>query len=98
VRVLCNNRPDERWAGTMPARVRHAIYDLEIDPALPWVLRTPPHTSSTEAIAMLFGRLSKDAAWMTPYLGLSARDARAAADGTQTAFSRVCSSSPGGCS
>ena len=61
VRVLCNNVPNERWMGTMLHEFGHAIYDLEIDRALPWVLRAPPHMSSTEAIAMLFGRLSKDA-------------------------------------
>src|SRR5262245_49536374 len=86
VRVLCNVRPDERWAGTMLHEYGHAIYDLEIDRRLPWTLRTPPHASSTEAIAMLFGRLSKDQRWLVPYLGLSKREAKAIETATKTAF------------
>jgi peptidyl-dipeptidase A len=64
----------------------HAIYDLEIDRRLPWALRTPPHASSTEAIAMLFGRLSKDEGWMVPYLGLGRAEAQAVEASTKTAF------------
>jgi peptidyl-dipeptidase A len=82
VRVLCNNVPNERWMGTMLHEFGHAIYDLEIDRGLPWILRRPPHMSSTEAIAMLFGRLSKDATWLTKSLGLApaaAKDVEAAA-------------------
>jgi peptidyl-dipeptidase A len=86
VRVLCNNVPNERWMGTMLHEFGHAIYDLEIDRALPWVLRRPPHTSSTEAIAMLFGRLSKDPAWLVPVLGLSPQDAREVAAVAGAAF------------
>lgn len=87
VRVLCNNVPNERWAGTMLHEFGHAIYDLEIDRGLPWVLRRPPHMSSTEAIAMLFGRLSKDPAWLVPVLGLSAGEAREVAAAARPAFS-----------
>lgn len=87
VRVLCNNRPDERWAGTMLHEYGHAVYDLEIDRALPWMLRTPPHMASTEAIAMLFGRLSKDEAWLVPFLGLSKPDAARISEAVRVAFS-----------
>ena len=45
VRVLCNNVPNERWTGTMLHEFGHAIYDLEIDRRLPWVVRKPPHMS-----------------------------------------------------
>lgn len=85
VRVLCNNVANERWAGTMLHEFGHAIYDLEIDRRLPWVLRRPPHMSSTEAIAMLFGRLSKDPAWLSAALGLPAAKADAAAAAARTA-------------
>jgi peptidyl-dipeptidase A len=37
---------------------------------LPWVLRQPAHTLSTEASAMLFGRLSRNAAWLAAYAGM----------------------------
>jgi peptidyl-dipeptidase A len=87
VRVLCNNVPNERWMGTMLHEFGHAIYDLEIDRALPFVLRAPPHMSSTEAIAMLFGRLSKDASWLAPMLGLSTAEAKEVEASARLAFS-----------
>ena len=64
VRVLCNVRPTERWMGTMLHEMGHAVYDKYIDPQLPYLVRTPSHTLSTEAMAMLLGRMSKNAAWL----------------------------------
>jgi peptidyl-dipeptidase A len=64
VRILLNLRPNERWMGTTLHELGHAVYDAGIDPALPWLLRRPAHTVTTEAMAMLFGRLSKSADWM----------------------------------
>ena len=87
MRVLCNVVPNERWMGTMLHEFGHAIYDLSIDRELPWVLRKPPHTSSTEAIAMLFGRLSKDPTWLGPVLGLPAPEAKDVAAAAAAAFS-----------
>ncbi len=87
VRVLCNNVPNERWMGTMLHEFGHAIYDLEIDRKLPWILRRPPHMSSTEAIAMLFGRLSKDASWLTPHRGLAPAEAKRGGEAARVAFS-----------
>ncbi|MHC4629128.1 MAG: gluzincin family metallopeptidase, partial [Planctomycetota bacterium] len=37
----------------------------------PWLLREPAHSFTTEAIAMFFGRLSRNAAWMQEMLDLS---------------------------
>jgi peptidyl-dipeptidase A len=64
VRILLNLRPNERWMGTTLHELGHAVYDDGIARDLPWVLRRPAHTLTTEAIAMLFGRLSRDAAWL----------------------------------
>ncbi len=64
VRVLCNNIANERWAGTMLHEFGHAAYDLGVDRDLPWVLRRPAHSFTTEAVAQLFGRLTKDAGWL----------------------------------
>jgi peptidyl-dipeptidase A len=64
VRILLNLRPNERWMGTTLHELGHAVYDEGISPRLPWMLRRPAHTLTTEAIAMLFGRLSRDAEWM----------------------------------
>jgi peptidyl-dipeptidase A len=64
VRILLNLRPNERWMGTTLHELGHAVYDTGISRDLPWELRRPAHTLTTEAIAMLFGRLSRDAEWM----------------------------------
>ena len=60
VRVLANCEPGTRWLGTMVHELGHAVYDLAIDAELPWLLRSPAHTFTTEAIAMLHGRLVRD--------------------------------------
>src|SRR5262245_5882541 len=78
IRVLCNLQPSEYWMGTMLHEFGHAVYDQGIDRGLPYLLREPAHTLSTEASAMLFGRLSKNAAWLTRYAGVPASDAAAA--------------------
>src|SRR5688572_28297652 len=71
VRVLANVKDDENWTGTMLHELGHAVYDSHIDRSLPFLLREHAHVFATEAIAMLFGRLSKDAQWMEEMLGLS---------------------------
>ena len=64
VRILLNLRPNERWMGTTLHELGHAVYDEGIARKLPWELRHPAHTLTTEAIAMLFGRLSRRTHWM----------------------------------
>lgn len=64
VRILLNLRANERWMGTALHELGHAVYDDGIERDLPWALRRPAHTLTTEAIAMLFGRLSRNAEWM----------------------------------
>jgi len=64
VRVFANIRPNEYWMGTMLHEMGHAVYDKYIDAQLPYLVRTPSHTLSTEAMAMLLGRMSKNATWM----------------------------------
>jgi peptidyl-dipeptidase A len=70
VRVLSNNVPNERWMGTMLHEFGHATYDLEIDRTLPFLLREPAHMLLTEAVAMLFGRLVRDPAWLRTVAGV----------------------------
>ena len=81
VRVLCNIRKNERWMSTMLHEFGHAVYDKYNDPSMPFLLRTPAHILSTEAIAMLNGRMSKNPAWLMTIAGLS----RADADGVSAA-------------
>src|SRR5262249_23153165 len=61
IRVLCNVRPNEMWMGTLLHEFGHAVYDQNLDPGLPFLLRTHAHILTTEASAMLLGRLSKNA-------------------------------------
>jgi peptidyl-dipeptidase A len=83
VRVFANIRPNDYWMGTMLHELGHAVYDQYIAADLPWVLRAVPHTLNTEAIAMLFGRMSKNADWLTAMLGLPPSRAAAMGDELQ---------------
>ena len=80
IRVLCNIQPTEYWMGTMLHEYGHAVYDQQIDGSLPYLLRVPSHILTTEASAMLFGRLSKNAAWLTAYAGVPEAEALAKAE------------------
>jgi peptidyl-dipeptidase A len=71
IRVLANVHSDESWTGTILHELGHAVYDLHIDPGLPFVLREHAHIFATEAIAMFFGRLSKDVGWIQSMIGLT---------------------------
>lgn len=75
VRVLCNIRKNERWMSTMLHEFGHAVYDKFHDPSVPFLLRTPAHILTTEAIAMLNGRMSKNPDWLVDIAGVSRADA-----------------------
>ena len=64
VRVLCNLQDTERWAETILHELGHAVYSKHHDPKEPWLFREPAHSFTTEGIAVFFGRLSRNAAWM----------------------------------
>jgi peptidyl-dipeptidase A len=69
VRVLCNLRGTEHWAMVLLHELGHAVYDKYIPAELPFLLRQPAHTLSTEAIAMLMGRLTRDPGWLAETVG-----------------------------
>jgi len=71
VRILCNLKNNEQWMETILHELGHAVYDKYHDRNVPYLLRAPTHIFTTEAIAMFFGRLSRNAAWMQRMLGLS---------------------------
>lgn len=75
VRILCNIRPDDRWMEVVLHELGHAVYDKYLASDLPLLLRYPAHTNTTEAIAMLFGRLGHDPDWLTEVRGLSPSEA-----------------------
>ncbi len=71
VRILCNLKNNETWMETTLHELGHAVYNKYQDPDVPYLLREPAHIFATEAIAMFFGRLSRNAAWMQQSLELS---------------------------
>ncbi len=71
VRVVCNIRPNYNWMGTMLHEYGHAVYDRYLSFSIPWILREPAHTFTTEAIAMLFGRLASNPYWIQAMTGIS---------------------------
>lgn len=70
IRILCNLKDNEYWMGTLLHELGHAVYDQHIDQGLPYLLRTPSHICTTEASAMLFGRLSKNGEFLHRYSGV----------------------------
>jgi peptidyl-dipeptidase A len=56
--------------GTVLHELGHAVYDKYILPKLPWQLRSHAHIFTTEAIAMLFGRLASNPYWIKDLIGM----------------------------
>jgi len=71
VRILCNLKNNESWMETILHELGHAVYDKYHNLRTPYFLRRPAHIFATEAIAMFFGRLSRNASWMQQMLELS---------------------------
>ncbi|MBV9772526.1 MAG: M2 family metallopeptidase [Gemmatimonadetes bacterium] len=69
VRTLCNLRPNEKWMSTLLHELGHGAYDKLTPASLPYLLRTPAHTLSTESIAMFMGRLTRDPEWLRDVVG-----------------------------
>lgn len=75
IRVLCNIAPNEQWMGTMLHELGHGVYSQGHDNAgLPYFLRDAAHTFTTEAVAMIFGRLSRNAEWMKQSMNLTEQE------------------------
>lgn len=75
IRTLNNLEANFRWANTLLHELGHAVYDKYIDDGLPWLLRTPPHTLSTEAIALLAQTVISEPRWMAEVMGLQQKEA-----------------------
>src|SRR3954447_861424 len=77
VRVLANIVPNQYWMGTMLHELGHSVYSSKNIPrSVPYVLRTESHILTTEGVAMMFERLSKDADWLQA-MGVRPDDPRA---------------------
>lgn len=71
VRVLVNLSDTEQWMGTMLHELGHAVYSLGHSyEELPYFLRNAAHPFTTEAVAMIFGRLSRNPEWMEKMLDI----------------------------
>jgi peptidyl-dipeptidase A len=68
IRTLNNLESNRHWNSTLLHELGHAVYDKYVDRELPWMLRTPAHTVSTEAIAIMMGSLVNDRTWLTHVL------------------------------
>jgi peptidyl-dipeptidase A len=64
IRTLNNLDSSHRWTATLLHELGHAVYDQHISHALPWIIRTPPHSLSTEAIAIMMEALTYNQAWL----------------------------------
>jgi len=79
IRTLNNLERNQRWNETLHHEMGHAVYEKYLDQDLPWLLRTPAHILSTEAIAILMGRLTLNEEWLKDVLGVPASRAAAVA-------------------
>jgi peptidyl-dipeptidase A len=65
VRVLANIVPNEKWMATMLHELGHSVYSSKYIPrTLPYVVRSHAHILTTEGVAMMFERFSKNADWL----------------------------------
>ncbi len=97
VRVVCNMKNNNQWMNTILHELGHGVYDQNIDMSLPFFLRSPAHTFTTEAIAMIFGRLASNPYWLRDNAGVSESEAEKIKDDVrnslrleQLVFSRWC--------
>jgi len=70
IRTLNNLEPNCNWNSTLLHELGHAIYEKYIDQDLPWLLRSPSHSLSTEAVANLMGSLTNDRDWLCQILNV----------------------------
>jgi len=79
IRTLNNLESNERWTDTLHHELGHAVYEQHLDPSLPWLLRSPSHILTTEAIAVLMGGVPREQDWLTTVLGVAPGEASAVA-------------------
>lgn len=56
IRTLNNVKPTIKWLETVLHELGHAVYEEGFAKDLPWLLKEPPHMTTTEAMALLMGR------------------------------------------
>ncbi|MFL5331401.1 MAG: M2 family metallopeptidase [Gemmataceae bacterium] len=74
VRVLANIVPNEYWMGTMLHELGHSVYSSKNIPhSVPYVIRGEAHILTTEGVAMMFERFSKQRPFLEK-MGLTVND------------------------
>lgn len=63
VRSLMNIKPNQSWLDTSLHELGHGVYSYYVRRELPFFLRSEAHIFTTEAVAMLFGRLAENAGY-----------------------------------
>ncbi len=71
VRIVCNIKQNAKRMSTQLHELWHAVYDKYLDFTIPYILRDPAHTFTTEAIAMMFGRFATNPQWIQDMIWIS---------------------------
>ncbi len=97
VRILVNIKENANWTETTLHELGHAVYDNNIDPSLPFLLRQTAHMFTTEGVAMLMGRQVKNPEWLKTMIGITEEEKEQIQDGVtelltafELVFSRWC--------
>jgi peptidyl-dipeptidase A len=86
VRVIANLQPNHYWSTTLLHELGHAVYYEYIRPDLPYLLRDVAHSLTTEGVAVLFGAMTRDAAFLDRVLGVPPTKAQALSHTVQRAI------------
>lgn len=71
IRSVMNIKNNEKWMETVLHELGHGIYWQYIDKKLPFLIRDTSHTLTTEAIAQLFGRISKNTSFIKEFCNVN---------------------------
>ncbi|SFS98544.1 M2 family metallopeptidase [Marininema halotolerans] len=69
-RILCNLQSNAYWMNTLLHELGHGVYQINVNPELPFLLRKATHPSSTEAIALMMEQLGKSPTWLSHIVGV----------------------------
>lgn len=81
IRVLCNCTDNESWMSTMLHEFGHGVYAQGHDAAgNPYFLRDAAHAFTTEGVAMMFEKVSRNPQWLKQMLGISEEESQSIAE------------------
>ena len=95
IRIMANLKPTLYWMDTLLHELGHGINDEYIERDLPFILRAPAHSLTTEGVALMFGSMSKNEEFLAKVVKVPpdkasqmALDARRALRSERLVFSR----------